>query len=399
MAIQIATLDSYWTLIVTSFYIYFSLSRHHDPVLFIQIGAFIFTVLGIFLIVKGFYDSARYLVHGVGLIQIYLSADAAGPNSGAEFFYFTSIAIPFVTFGFEEQWKGLLQTFLAVIFLSVQQIVGTGIFFPIEEFTSTDKLNAMLFVVSYFILVFSVVRWQVKRAQAEISKQQDEIIHSSNMIVLGEMSAGIAHEINNPLQSLSLQVSILKDGLDVEHPNYRQLTKMGETIQKIGKMVQDLKNMAKTNPQEQPETFKFDKLLEDVIFASSDKLNANGTKLFINGDMGHEVKGHPKQISKVLQSLLNNSVEAIQHSPDKWIRIEMVEKSSFLQVCVTDSGERISQEVANKMMKPFFSTKNSNKGSGLGLSVSKTIIEKNNGSLFYDNNSPNTRFVILLPRQ
>lgn len=398
LAIQIATLDSYWTLVVTTFYIFFSISRHNEPILITQISALLLTGVGIILIVKGYYDTARFLVHTVGLIQVFFSADATGVNSGAEFFYFTSIAIPFVTFDFEEQWKGLVQSLTASIFLVTQQLIGTGRFFPVGDFSTNDKIHAMLFVISYFVLVFSVVRWQVKRAQQQIEKQQDEIIQSSNMIALGEMSAGIAHEINNPLQSLSLQVSILKEGMDVDHPHYRQLNKMGETIHKIGHMVQDLKNMTKPT-HEASETFHFNEILEDVISASNDKLKANGTKLFINGDSGHHIKGHSKQISKVLESLLNNSVEAVQHAPEKWIRIQMVEKSSFLQVCVTDSGERISQEVASKMMKPFFTTKNSNKGSGLGLSVSKNLIEKNNGSLFYDHNSPNTRFVILLPRQ
>ena len=104
------------------------------------------------------------------------------------------------------------------------------------------------------------------------------------------------------------------------------------------------------------------------------------------------------QISQVLLNILNNSSDAIALSENPWIEISFdFAKPGLTYVSITDSGHGIPVNIADRMMDPFFSTKEVGRGTGLGLSISRGIIEDHGGRLWYDRESPNTRFVIELP--
>ncbi|WP_408097078.1 sensor histidine kinase [Peredibacter sp. HCB2-198] len=395
-AIQVATLDAYWTVVAFVFYILHTYKAGQITLCYFFIGSTLAIFLGIWFIRKHHYDIARPLIHQVGLYAIFVSADALGPESGLEYYYFTSVLVPHITFSLEELWKGAILSATACILLVTQHILGTGLLFSGMVPDPNEKLIAICFVMLFTLSVLTVARWRLLYAQKEITKQQNELIHSSNLVALGEMTGGIAHEINNPLQSLTLQITVLKDklkGQEVEE----HLNSIDETVFKMGKMVQGLKDLSRNDSQDPPESFPFSKVLDDVVAISTERLTHLDIMLSVQGDTSHVVRGHSVQISQVLLNLLNNSTDAIQGLPDRWIWINVQKKSSFLQVSVVDSGRGIKDEIAAKMMNPFFTTKEPSKGTGLGLSISKSIIERNNGSLFYDPAHFNTRFVILLP--
>jgi C4-dicarboxylate-specific signal transduction histidine kinase len=103
------------------------------------------------------------------------------------------------------------------------------------------------------------------------------------------------------------------------------------------------------------------------------------------------------QIEQVILNLLNNSADALTTLTDKWIRVDCLNLGEFVQIVVTDSGRGIAPPVVQKMMQPFFTTKEVGKGTGLGLSISVGIMEDHHGRLQYDASSPHTRFVMELP--
>ena len=106
------------------------------------------------------------------------------------------------------------------------------------------------------------------------------------------------------------------------------------------------------------------------------------------------------QISQVLLNLLNNAHDAIKELGEnpKWIQIDVHKKDEkYIQLSVTDCGHGIPKQHLNKIMQPFFTTKEVGKGTGLGLSISSEIIKNHGGSLTYDAQSKHTRFVIELP--
>lgn len=398
LALRIALLDAYWSLIAMSFYTVYSFQNRLFPAFYIHLACFALTIFGTILLGYRRYDFGRILIHQVGLVEIFLTADAVGVRSGYEFYYFTSIAVPFITFTFEEQWKATMLTTISCSVLLFQQIAGHGLIMDHMEVPPEDRMIAILFVMSYVLTVFTIGRIQLKRAHKKLRERSEELMKASNLIVLGEMSAGIAHEINNPLQSLSLNLSVMKEKFPVSDFDSHYVIN-DNLIRKLGKMVQNLKDLSRDDSMGPTEDFHFSKMLEDVLSILSEKIKKENVQIFINGDSELKARAHLVQIQQVMINLLNNSLDAVSSLNEKWVRIEIISKSTFLQVTVTDSGKGIPEHVASNMMKPFYSTKFATKGTGLGLSISKNICEKNNGSLFYDPTSTHTKFVVLIPKE
>jgi signal transduction histidine kinase len=394
-ALQVATLDGYWSAVTFFFYIIHSYQNNLGPLWKIHSLLLASMIIGLFLIYKRRPDSGRVYIHLAGLFGIFIVVDAFGVNSGIEYYYFTSVFVPHITFTLEEYWKGAILSAISCIVFVAQQILGMGLLISPIHSPANEKLIAIVFVLCFTLSVLMVVRWRLSVAKKEISIKHAELVHASNMIALGEMSATIAHEINNPLQSLSLQLTVLKD--DVHETKHDLIKKMNETIYKMGNMIHSLKHLSNKDHDLPKEKFILSEVIKDVIRTSSDKMKEHGINLYIEGNSLFSVRGHSLQFTQVLVNLLNNSVEAVRELDDKWIRIEVAEKSQFLQVSVTDSGKGIPDEISSKIMNPFFTTKVNGGGTGLGLSISRSILEKNKGRLYYDTNAENTKFIMLLP--
>ena len=96
--------------------------------------------------------------------------------------------------------------------------------------------------------------------------------------------------------------------------------------------------------------------------------------------------------------LQNNSFDAITELSEKWIKLELLDEGDSVRVEVTDSGFGIAKHIQDKIMVPFFTTKAVGSGTGLGLSLSKGIIDKHQGEIFFDHESINTKLILLLPK-
>jgi len=141
-----------------------------------------------------------------------------------------------------------------------------------------------------------------------------------------------------------------------------------------------------------------DNILEETVHLCGENLRSSGVELKVTGEKGILLEVRPVQISQVLVNLVNNSADAVQGLAEKWVTIHTErEASGKIRISVTDGGKGIPPAIAEKMLQPFFTTKEIGKGTGLGLSVSKGIIENHEGVIFYDAASANTRFVVELP--
>lgn len=396
LAIRISVADAYWSLVAMGFYFVYSIHHSLYPAAWIHLACFCLTLFGTFLFKNQKFDFARILIHQVGLFEIFITADAAGTHSGYEYYYFISIAMPFITFTHQEQLKATILTAISCSVLIFQQFAGPGMLMDQIVVPDEDRLIAILFVMSYVLTVFTIGRLQLERAQKTLEERQKDLMKASNLIALGEMSAGIAHEINNPLQSLSLNLLVMKEKFSSKE--FEEHFSINDNlIRKMGKMVQNLKDLSKDEDREPTEVFQFSRILDEVLIMASDKIRTSKVQITISGNSHLEARGHIIQMQQVLVNLINNSIDAISELEEKWINIDIETKGKYLQVSVTDSGKGIPAYIAENMMKPFYTTKSSNKGTGLGLSISKSILSKNEGSLFYDPNNTNTKFVILIP--
>ncbi len=117
-----------------------------------------------------------------------------------------------------------------------------------------------------------------------------------------------------------------------------------------------------------------------------------------NADDFHiDLMCRPVQISQVLVNLLSNSFDAIEKCSEKWVKLEVQTESGWINFRIKDSGRGIPEHLMQKIMLPFFTTKEIGKGTGLGLSISKGIMESHGGKLELDPSQPNTCFILKFP--
>jgi signal transduction histidine kinase len=242
-----------------------------------------------------------------------------------------------------------------------------------------------------------------KEAEAELEFQRSKATESAKLATLGEMSAGIAHEINNPLAVLKgkaeLMIRDLKKGNVVVEALIANLEKVVHSSDRIAKIIKGLKSFSRNGENDDFELISVESIINDVLDFSRERFKMHGIELQMNVDPSLKVKCRSTQIGQVVLNLLNNSFDAIVESKNSWVKVEAKADSlsKNVVISITDSGGGIHPDVVAKLMQPFFTTKEVGKGTGLGLSISLGIIKSHEGDFYYDSNSSNTKFVIQLP--
>jgi C4-dicarboxylate-specific signal transduction histidine kinase len=240
-----------------------------------------------------------------------------------------------------------------------------------------------------------------KKAERLIAEQQMMIVQASKMSSLGEMASSIAHEINNPLQVILGRCEIL-DMIAADPNRKDELVSSVQLIdkmsQRIYKIIRGLQSLARDQRNDAKERADFRDIVRETLALCEQRIKIGVTKFEVPAFKDAlMLLCHPTQISQVLLNLLNNSYDEVGGKPGAWIKLEVEQTSDALTFVVADSGGGIPADVADKMFAPFFTTKPVGKGTGIGLSVSKSLIEAHGGTLALDRKAKHTRFVVTLP--
>lgn len=245
-----------------------------------------------------------------------------------------------------------------------------------------------------------------------------QLVHADRMATLGTLSAGIAHEINNPATFISGNVQLLEKYWDIqkqcfercleadadidgirsllhEMPDVINAIKVG--ISRISGIVNGLKSYARSDNYLSVE-YDIHQTISDALM-----LCHNSLKYYIEvkktfADDVPLLRGNPQQLEQVFVNIINNAVDAMEEKPGGVIDIRTRRMQDHVQIDIADTGPGFSPEVLKQIWDPFYTSKPVDKGTGLGLAISRRIIEGHNGTIEAENGpDKGAVFTITLP--
>jgi C4-dicarboxylate-specific signal transduction histidine kinase len=247
----------------------------------------------------------------------------------------------------------------------------------------------------------NIDRTREAELEQELKLEQLKFVKNAKLAALGEMAAGVAHEVNNPLAVIVGKVAILIRKASDQNFDWtagiQDLQTIETTARRIAKIVNSLRTYSREAENDPFVEATVLEIIKDTFELCRERFNRENIGLLVQVPTSLSIRCRPAQISQVLMNLLNNSYDAVAGLDSRWIKIIGHQKNGRILLQVTDSGSGIPEAVIEKMMNPFFTTKEVGKGTGLGLSISTGIISTHGGVLGYDKSAPNTTFFIDLP--
>lgn len=233
-----------------------------------------------------------------------------------------------------------------------------------------------------------------KHRERQDKKHLDELAHVTRLSLMGEMASGIAHEINQPLAAISSYARVSINIANTENPDLVKLTeilhKTQEQAFKAGRIVHRMREFVKYQSKHRSSA-NINNLIHEAVGLCIAELKQSGIKLTFElaGDLPLVYVDYI-QIEQVLINLIRNSVDALQNLPlnqprQLTLRSRLIEHNR-VQVGVMDNGPGLNKEQRQKILTPFYTTK-ADGGMGMGLSISRSIIESHEGSLSFNSES------------
>ena len=243
-----------------------------------------------------------------------------------------------------------------------------------------------------------------KKAEDLVELERQRLVSSEKLASIGLLSAGIAHELGNPLGAIRGRLEMLQDMLNQDNLNpqfaNQSVEKMINSIDRISKIIRALKNFSRDGSKDEKQKFDFIELIDDIVELSREKCTKNGVeiKLSYNKDQKVYVLGRETEIGQIIVNLFNNALDSVKENDNSWIEVDLrPNESNYVVLNIVDSGDGVSKEIESKIFDPFFTTKEVGKGTGLGLSICRSFAEQHEGELFYNRSHPNSCFTLKLP--
>jgi len=242
---------------------------------------------------------------------------------------------------------------------------------------------------------FNNLMYLLDQESQQVGRMRSQMLEKEKMVAVGQMAAGIAHEVCNPLSSISSVVQLLKRG-DLNGKMKEQLSLIETHIQRITATVRQLVSLARPGT-DRWEQIDLATILRDTIQLLSFDRRARRVQVILEAirdlPRTYGVRG---QLQQVFINLMINALDAM---PDGGVlRISAESTGRDIIVSFADTGSGISPEIGRRVFEPFFTTKEPGKGTGMGLSVTYTIVQKHGGTIdFVSQPNEGTTFTLRFP--
>ncbi|MAF90238.1 MAG: hypothetical protein CL674_03120 [Bdellovibrionaceae bacterium] len=265
---------------------------------------------------------------------------------------------------------------------------------------SQNYRNAFVFLS--LLLVFVTWGALLSRNYRERSKIENEIQHISKLASIGELSAGIGHEINNPLTIAAGNLQRFERALNsagIENEKlFDLINKQSIALDRIRKITDGMKNYSRKERNIKA-NFKPSSSILQMIAMVDYNFSQLGISFDVElNDEDYLVNGNESIFQQVIMNLLSNSRDAMENSEKKIIHIESQAKENYLVISISDTGSGMSEETRKKIFEPFYTTKEVGKGTGLGMSLVYSFISDMKGRIEIETEiNQGTCFKISLP--
>ncbi len=218
--------------------------------------------------------------------------------------------------------------------------------------------------------------------QTERRRLQDQLIQSEKMSAIGQLIAGVAHDLNNPLASVVGFSDFLAEATEIPPSLREPLQVIRQEAERAATIVKNLLSFARTQEGERTR-HPIRTLLESTLVLLRNQLMAHKVEATLDVEAGlPDLEVNPNQIKQVFVNLINNACQAIaSDAPSGRIWITAKRAHDGVAVSVTDSGPGMTEEVAAHVFEPFFTTKPEGEGTGLGLSICQGIVREHGGRI------------------
>ncbi len=238
---------------------------------------------------------------------------------------------------------------------------------------------------------------QLQRETTERKQAQAQLIQLEKMKALDTLSAGIAHELNNPLMGMLNFVQYCIKNTSSDDRKYEVLKDTEDATQRCIDIVRNLLAFSRMGDKESYEKQSCGVLIDQALKLISYRTEGVLIEHCISEDTP-EIPMKANGIRQVFLNLLTNALDAMENEEKKEIRITERREGEYVRITIADSGCGIPAEDTGKVLDPFFTTKGPTKGTGLGLSVSRTIVEEHGGMIRCESEpGEGSEFTILLP--
>lgn len=251
--------------------------------------------------------------------------------------------------------------------------------------TRTAKTEKMAEELQQLEQSFNYLSETLLATAKERDRAQNMMVQQAKLASIGQMAAGIGHEINNPLNNILSYVKLIeRDAPEANAQLQEDLRGLRDEAQRAGRIVKGVLNFARQVP---PEYTHFDLLtfIRDTVLLVTPEANKRHVATQVLEVPDTIINGDRNQLQQVLVNLLMNAIQASSQGDRVEVYAQAID-SRHIRIVVSDEGTGISEKDKDKIFDPFFSTKSVGEGSGLGLSISLGIIQSHQGQLELHNN-------------
>jgi len=266
----------------------------------------------------------------------------------------------------------------------------------LDRIEGNDQLSTVVTAICWDIS-------ELKLTLEQITEERQRSLFSAKMATMGHLAVGIARDIANQLAIVQINAQAIRNITVKEKMNRTEIKQYSiKILSKCKKMAVLSQRLQMFESAEESEPFSIipiQELIAEVLSFCTTSLKRDDIEL--REPMSESVimaEVQVVQIQQVLLNLLNNAIDAVKGTESPWVEIGVEEREGAIRILVSNSGT-IPNEIRNKIMEPFFTTKPVGKARGLGLSISQDILTAHGGKIYLSDLQNHTQFVITLPKE